>query len=55
MNIVLSGPSGSGKGTLTEMLLKNSGFKNLQHALQENLVMVKRMDLITTFLMKKNF
>lgn len=27
MNIVLSGPSGTGKGTLTEMLLKNSGFK----------------------------
>ena len=27
MNIVLSGPSGTKKGTLTEMLLKNSGFK----------------------------
>lgn len=27
MNIVLSGPSGSGKGTLTELLLKSSKFK----------------------------
>lgn len=27
MNIVFSGPSGSGKGTLTELLLKNSNFK----------------------------
>ena len=27
MNIVFSGPSGSGKGTLTELLLKSSKFK----------------------------
>ena len=27
MNIVFSGPSGAGKGTLTEMFLKNSNFK----------------------------
>ena len=27
MNIVFSGPSGSGKGTLTELLLKNNNFK----------------------------
>ena len=27
MNIVFSGPSGSGKGTLTELLLKSNNFK----------------------------
>lgn len=27
MNIVFSGPSGSGKGTLTKLLLKSNNFK----------------------------
>lgn len=29
MNIVFSGPSGAGKGTLTEMFLKDNNFKKL--------------------------
>lgn len=32
MNIVFSGPSGAGKGTLTEMFLKNSNLKKFDYS-----------------------
>ena len=55
MNIVFSGPSGAGKGTLTEMFLKDNNFKNLQHVQQENHVNVKKTVSIIIFMIKKHF
>ena len=49
MNLVLSGPSGSGKGTITELLLHDRRFKNLSLALPEILGKEKKMGLIITF------
>ena len=55
MNIVFSGPSGAGKGTLTEMFLKDITLKNLQHVQQENHVKVKKTVSIIIFMIKKHF
>ena len=55
MNIVFSGPSGSGKGTLTKLLLKSNNFKKFTTCTTRKPRENERNRIDYYFLDEKNF